>query len=173
VDAPLDRLLHWAFRIAALVCFPLLVTISIYDIVGRQFMNTGSTALQELQWHLFFGSVMLALGWVYLRDGHVRIDIFRARWPERRRHVVEIAGILLALVPFALLLILAGGEQAWIAFESGEHSQAAMGLGQRWIVKSLMPIGGVLLLLLGLLILRRSIARLRGTEPDETGRTGR
>ncbi|MEQ9333745.1 TRAP transporter small permease subunit [Thalassobaculum sp.] len=161
MDARLGRLLRWAFRLAALLCFPLLVTISIYDIVGRQFMNTGSTALQELQWHLFFASVMLALGWVYLRDGHVRIDILRARWPVPRQAGVEIAGILLALLPLALLLIVSGGAQAWTAFESDEHSQAAMGLGQRWIAKSLIPLGGALLLAAGLVALGRSVARLR------------
>ena len=161
METRLDRLLRWAFRLAALLCFPLLVAISIYDIVGRQFMNTGSTALQELQWHLFFASVMLALGWVYLRDGHVRIDILRARWPGSRQAGVEIAGILLALLPLGLLLIVSGGAQAWTAFESGEHSQAAMGLGQRWIAKSLMPIGGALLLAAGLAALGRSVARLR------------
>jgi len=163
VEARLERLLRWAFRAAALLCFPLLVTISIYDIVGRQFMNTGSTALQELQWHLFFASVMLAIGWVYLQDGHVRIDIFRARWSDRRRSGVEIAGVLLALVPLAVLLIAAGGMQAWMAFASGERSAAAMGLGQRWIIKSVMPIGGALLLSAGVLVALRSIARRRGS----------
>ncbi len=168
MDARLGRLLHWAFRLAALACFPLLVTISIYDIVGRQFMNTGSTALQELQWHLFFAGVMLAIGWVYLQDGHVRIDILRARWPEARQARVEIAGILLALLPTAALLMVAGGIQAWMAFDSGEHSAAAMGLGQRWIVKSAMPVGGALLLLAGLIALRRSLAALR--RPGGNGR---
>lgn len=161
MEACFSRLLDWAFRLAATACLPLLVAISIYDIVGRQFVNTGSTALQELQWHLFFATVMLSLGSVYLRDGHVRIDILRTRWPERWRAAIEIAGILLALLPLSLLLLLAGGEQAWIAFASGERSAAAMGLGQRWIVKSLMPAGGLLLLVAGGLSLRRSIGRLR------------
>lgn len=163
----LDRVIRGAGTVAALICFPLLVGISIYDIVGRQFMNTGSTALQELQWHLFFGSVMLAIGWVYLRDGHVRIDILRARWPARRRAIVEIAGVAFALVPLAVLLIWAGGLQAWIAFESGEHSAAAMGLGQRWIVKTLMPIGGVLLLATGVLVVRRALTQIRGASGAE------
>lgn len=158
----LDRVIRGAGWIAALVCFPLLVLISIYDIIGRQFINTGSTALQELQWHLFFASVMLAIGWVYLRDGHVRIDILRVHWTPRQRAVVEIVGILIALLPLALLLLLAGGKQAWTAFVSGEHSAAAMGLGQRWIVKSIMPLAGLLLLGTGALVLQRSVAVLRG-----------
>jgi hypothetical protein len=31
---------------------------------------------------------MLALGWVYLRNGHVRIDIVRSRWSGRHRATV-------------------------------------------------------------------------------------
>ncbi len=166
MDDWLERVIGLADRAAALICFPLLVAISIYDIVGRQFINTGSTALQELQWHLFFASVMLALGWVYLRNGHVRIDIVRSRWSGRHRAIIEIGGVVLALIPFALLLIWAGGQQAWVAFESGERSAAAMGLGQRWIVKSLMPAGGVLLLFTGVLVVRRAIASLH--TPSET-----
>src|SRR3546814_16132272 len=75
----------WACIVPALVMLPLLIAVSVYDIVGRQFYNTGSPRLQELEWPLFLGLVMASIGYAYLRDAHVRIDVLRDRFSDRTK----------------------------------------------------------------------------------------
>lgn len=139
-----------------------LIGVSIYDMVGRQFFNTGSMRLQELQWHFFMALVMLSLGHVYLRDGHVRIDILRDHMRPRTRAWIELAGCLVVLVPFCLMLIVFGGELAHGAFVTGERSRAPLGLPMRWIIVSGLPLGGLLLLVAGLSIAWRNCLFLAG-----------
>lgn len=145
--------------VAWLTMMPL-IAVSVYDIVGRQFFNTGSTRLQELEWHFFLTLVMLSFGWAYLRDSHVRIDLVRQRVAPRVRAGIELVGCLAVLLPFCVLLIVDGGELALRAFETGERSRAAMGLPMRWIIISTVPAGGLLLMLAGLIVAARNIVFL-------------
>ena len=160
-----EKAVAWACIGPALVMLPLLIAVSVYDIVGRQFYNTGSTRLQELEWHLFLGLVMVSIGYAYLRDVHVRIDVVRDRLSDRAKASIEAAGYLLALVPFCLVVIVYGSDLVWMSFSSGESSRAALGLPMRWIIKSTLPLGTFLLLLAGTSVFVRNMLFLLGREP--------
>lgn len=159
-----EKAVAWACIGPALIMLPLLIAVSVYDIVGRQFYNTGSTRLQELEWHLFLGLVMASIGYAYLRDVHVRIDVVRDRLSDRAKAAIEAAGYLVALVPFCLVVIVYGSDLAWMSFTSGERSRAALGLPMRWIIKSTLPLGAVLLLLAGTSVFVRNVLFLLGHE---------
>lgn len=152
----LERGMAWLGVVVAWATLIPLIAVSVYDIVGRQFFNTGSTRLQELEWHFFLALVMLCLGWAYLRDAHVRIDVVRHHIGPFTRAWIELLGCLAILVPLCVLLIVHGGEFALRAFATGERSRAAMGLPMRWIIMSTLPAGGLLLLLAGLSIAARN-----------------
>lgn len=144
--------------IAACVLLPTQIVLSVGYVVARKFWNFQLTPLQELEWHLFFGLVFLTLGSAYLADRHVRIDILRDRMSERLRALIEIAGFFLALVPFCTIVIYLGTSFAWDSFIIGEHSRAPLGLPYRWIVKSLIPVGALLLLLAGFVVTVRNVS---------------
>ena len=166
----IETVVAWACKGPALVILPTLIGVSAYDIVGRQFYNTGSTRLQELEWHLFLALVMSAIGFAYLRDVHVRIDVLRNRLSPRKKAGIEIAGYAAALVPFCLVVIIYGSELAWLAFVSGEKSRAALGLPMRWIIKSSLPLGAFLLLLAGTTVFLRNVLFLVGRESQPAPR---
>jgi len=164
------RLIVWAQhavrlagQLGAYVCLPALMLVSIYDIVGKQFFVTGSEKLVDLQWHFYFATVMLGLGWTYLRNGHVRIDIVINRLSPRARARIEIFGFVAILVPLSTVLIWFGAKAAWLAWQSGETAMYPTGLSSRWIIKSAIPIGGVALLLAGMIVCWRSIGLLCST----------
>lgn len=96
-----------------------LITVSVYDIVGRQFFNTGQTRLQELEWHFFLALVMLCLGYAYVRDSHLRIDLLRDGRQPRTRALIELLGCVFVLPPFcrAFVCVGHGGDMAWQLFQ--------------------------------------------------------
>ncbi|MEQ8966572.1 MAG: TRAP transporter small permease subunit [Azospirillaceae bacterium] len=100
-----------------------------------------STKLQELEWHLHGALFLLAFGFAYIKDAHVRIELARDRFSVRTRCVVEMLGIVLLMLPYVFLLIDFGTGFASRSFQQGEGSSAMTGLPQRWIIKSFIPIG--------------------------------
>jgi TRAP-type mannitol/chloroaromatic compound transport system permease small subunit len=160
----LERGIIWLGALTAWVTLIPLIAVAVYDMIGRQFFNVGSTRLQELEWHFFLAVVMLSLGYAYVHDAHVRIDIFRDRLTPRTRTWIELFGCLLVLVPFCMVLIGYGGKFALDSFVQTERARAPLGLPMRWIIKSALPVGGFLLLLAGFSVAVRNAIFLAGQE---------
>lgn len=138
-----------------------------YDVVGRKFFNTGSILLQDLEWHLHGAALMLGFGSAYLSDAHVRVDLFRERFSERTKVKLEIFGILAFLIPYIAILIWFSLSYVWRAWETGEGSVGGAGLPNRWIIKSFLTIGFMLVLLSAISVLLRCIDALRTSgEPN-------
>jgi TRAP-type mannitol/chloroaromatic compound transport system permease small subunit len=91
---------------------PYLVLIMIgagfYNVVARyvgralRVQLTSNTAI-ELQWYLY--SILFFLGFAYIlkHNINVRVDFFYARWPPKRRALVDFIGTLLIIIPFCIL----------------------------------------------------------------------
>ena len=157
----LDRICVYAARFAGLLLFALMAVI-LYDVIGRKFFNTGSVALAELEWHLHGAIAVLGFGYAYTRNAHVRIDIFHQRFSQRLRLKLEIAGIVLLLTPFLLVVLWYGFDFAHRSFVRGEGSSGGLGLSHRWIIKSAVPLSALLALFGAWSVLIRAVAALRG-----------
>lgn len=131
-----------------------------YDVVGRKFYNTGSIRLQDLQWHLHGAAMMLGFGAAYLRDAHVRVDLFRENFPDRTKIWLETFGIVAFLIPYVSALAWFSIDYAMRAFVSGEGSVGGAGLPNRWIIKSFLFIGFSLVILSAVSVLLRCVAYL-------------
>lgn len=159
--------LAWPCRVFAALCGVLLFVLAaviLYDVVGRRFFATGSFMLQELEWHLHGAVAVLAFGYAYLKDAHVRIDVFALKMSGRLRLRIEIAAILLFLVPFMGFVAWYGFEFALRAYERGEGSTGGLGLPERWIIKSAVPASAVLAILGGLSVALRAWVALARPE---------
>lgn len=139
-----------------------LILITVFDVVSRKFFVLGSTRLQELEWHFHTVLFMLCLGFCYLRDGHVRIDLVREQLPVRVRWWIEVVGCLLFLLPYCALILWFSVDFVWNSYIGHETSNSATGLGARWIIKMTLPAGFVLLALAGLVQLARTLVKLFG-----------
>lgn len=148
-------------RIACFVLLPLQILTALFFIVGRQFLDIPSTALQELEWQLFTACVFLLIGFAYLHDRHVRIDIFRENFSARKRAWIELAGFFVAILPVSILFIWQGTMETWTSFVWHEHSRATLGLGFKWIIKATVPLGAALLLLAGIVVFKRNLKLLQ------------
>ncbi|MDC0434698.1 TRAP transporter small permease subunit [bacterium] len=157
----LERTVVYAARFAGLLLLALTGVI-LYDIIGRQFFNTGSVALQELEWHLHGAIAVLGFGYAYTRDAHVRIDIVYQSFSDRFKLKLEVAGIALLLTPFLLFLLWFGFDFAYRAFVRGEGSSGGLGLDYRWIIKSAVPLSALFALCGAWSVALRAMLALQG-----------
>jgi TRAP-type mannitol/chloroaromatic compound transport system permease small subunit len=134
-----------------------LISIIIFDIITRRFFVLGSTKLQEMEWHLHTSLFLLVLGYAYLKDAHVRIEIVREKYSVKVKAILETLGILVFLIPYTLLVIYFGIDFVRRSFNLNEVSSALTGLSHRWIIKSFIPIGMILLLLSGVSLLLKNL----------------
>ena len=157
----MESLIRWIGYIAA-AALAALVALVVYDALMRYLFQSGSIALQELEWHLFDVVIMLGIAYTLQRASHVRVDIFYDRFSDRTRHIVNIIGALFFILPFSLLIVYVGFDFVLISFEQMEASSDPGGLPYRFIVKSLMPLAFVLLIVQTLSELYKEIVLLRG-----------
>lgn len=122
----------------------------------------------ELQWYCFGAAVMLGASYTFQRNEHVRVDLIYGRVSERTRHIIDIFGILVFLLPACVLF-------GWLSFNSLflpswqilEQSTNAGGL-PRYPIKFLLPLGFLLLVLQGISELIKRIAGLKGAALPDT-----
>lgn len=137
------------------------VLISAGNAIMRKAFDIGSNAFLEVQWYLFAAVFLLGAGYVFLRNGHVRIDFISSKLSLRTNALIDIVGILAVITPLALMLIHLSWPLFHNAWVSGEMSQNAGGL-VRWPVMLMIPVGfGLLLLQAGSELIKR-IAFLSG-----------
>lgn len=141
------------------------VLISALNAIMRKAFNIGSNAYLEVQWYLFAAVFMLGVGYVMLKNAHVRIDFISSKLSKRTNAIIDAIGIVVFTIPLALIMIDLGWplfRQAWV---SGEMSQNAGGL-IRWPVLMLIPVGFAILLMQAVSELIKRIAFLAGARPE-------
>ena len=141
------------------------VLISAGNAIMRKAFNIGSNAYLEIQWYLFAAVFMLAASYVFLHNGHVRIDFIAARLSKRTNAIIDAIGIVVFLIPLCVILIDLSWPFFMRAYVSGEMSENAGGL-IRWPVILLIPVGFSLLLLQALSELIKRIGFLTGAIPQ-------
>lgn len=135
--------------------------ISAVNAVLRKAFSVGSNAALEIQWYLFAGVFMLGVGYVMLKNDHVRIDFISGRFSKRTNAIIDAIGIVVFTIPLAIIMIDLAWPYFMRAYDSGEMSQNAGGL-IRWPVLLLIPLGFALLLLQALSELIKRIGFLTG-----------
>ena len=161
VDRLNDRfgvLASWMVLIAVLV--------STANALIRYGFNISSNGWLEAQWYMYATIVMLGASYTLKKNEHVRVDILYMMLSRRGQIMLDIAGIIVFMLPACILL----GWLSWPffmqSFSMGEWSSNAGGL-LRWPVKFLIPLGFGLLALQGISELIKRVAALNGHDiPD-------
>jgi TRAP-type mannitol/chloroaromatic compound transport system permease small subunit len=137
------------------------VLISAGNAIVRKAFNIGSNAWLEIQWYLFAGVFMLGVGYVMLKNAHVRIDFISSKLSKRTNAIIDAFGIVVFTIPLSIIMIDLGWPLFERAWTSGEMSQNAGGL-IRWPVLLLVPLGFAILCLQAVSELIKRVAFLTG-----------
>jgi len=128
--------------------------------------------MEELQWHFYSVPFMFGLAYVIATDSNIRIDLLRLHMSKKLKHIFEILGILLLLMPCVIILLDFSIDYTLYAISHHESSQSTMGLPHRWIVKSVIPMSMALIFIASLSRLIQEIILLSYYEKNVSDKRG-
>jgi len=161
----IDKFTETSGRAVSWLILGMVLLIS-YDVAMRYLFQQGSVALQELEWHLFALVFLLGGAYTQKHDEHVRVDIlYQSRFvSDRGRAWINIAGSLLFLFPFCILILITTWPFVENAFYYQEGSPDPGGLPSRFILKGAILLAFAMIMLQGLADLLRQIRVLQNRE---------
>lgn len=158
----LNNLIGAGIRWFALI----MILIGAFNAVARYLTRyTGlalsSNAYLDLQWYLFSLIFLLGAAYALERDVHVRVDVLYARLRPRTRAWIDLAGTVLFLIPFSVLMLRVSWPAVRNSWAVHETSPDPGGL-PRYPIKSVILLSFVLLLLQALSQVLKQVDILRG-----------
>ena len=169
-----QRIVETAAWFNVLVIFLILTTVILrYGFHRNQLLlNWPLVPMEELQWHFYSVPFMFGLAYAITKDSHIRIDILRLHMSKKLKHIFEILGIILLLMPCTIILFDFSLDYTIYAITHHESSQSTMGLPHRWIVKSVIPLSMILIFLASLARLIQEIILLRHQDKIVSSKRG-
>jgi len=142
LTAAIGRAVAWLVLAVVLLQFAL--------VVARYLFGIGSVWLTEMVIYGHAAVFMLAAAWTLRLGGHVRVDIVYEDASARTKALIDLAGSVLLLLPFMLVLLLLSVPYAARSWAILEHSQEASGLPLVFVLKTLIPLFALLMALQGI-----------------------
>lgn len=133
-----SRFLSWVWVATLLVV--------LVNVFSRFFLRAGSIALEELSWHLFGVGMMLTMAYSVVTDEHVRVDVLFERFSLKAQCWTELVLMILFVFPVLFIISTDLCEYAYRSWEHGEGAPSPSGLPHRFIIKSVIPLGIIMLI---------------------------
>ena len=118
----------------------ILIIVIILQVVLRYGFGQGLVVLEELQWHLYALGIMFGASYAMMMDSHIRVDIIHARLSQKWRTRWDLFGIIVLLLPFAIMIFHQSLDFVYESWRVNERSDAPLGLPWRWAIKGIIPI---------------------------------
>ena len=116
----------------------------------RYVFNMSYIIVQEIIMYLHALIFMFGISYALKENSHVKIDVLYNTLNKKAQRVISIAGLVSFILPTALFIIYISIDmvtQSWMILEG---SSEAGGLDHVFILKSLIPISGILIFLQGI-----------------------
>ncbi len=127
-----------------------LIVLVFSTVFFRYVFNMSYIIIQEIIMYLHALIFMFGISYALKENSHVKIDVLYNSLNKRTQRVISIAGLVSFILPTALFIIYVSIDmvtQSWMILEG---SSEAGGLNLVFILKSLIPISGVLVFLQGI-----------------------
>lgn len=139
------------------VCFWSIIAVFVYyyEVLGRYIFNSPTNWAHEGMFLMFGMQYVLAAGFTYREDAHVRVDVIYQYFPDRLKGLVDVFTSIFFFI-FALALFWTCWIFAGDSINVWEVSFTEWAI-QYWPVKTTMVIGALLLILDGFIKLIKNV----------------
>ena len=125
-----------------------------------------STLLQELEWHFHTAMFVLVLGYGYIYNRHVRVDLIREKLEFRKQAWIELFGVSFLMLPYCVIVGYFAVDYAMDSYAYNEQSASLVGLQHRWAIKVVLVIGLLLAFMAGLAVWLQVVVALFGSRDN-------
>lgn len=155
----IDRAISWLGEAAGFLVLPLMAVI-VVEVIARYGFHSPTIWAWEMS--RFFGGSMfvLALGYIYLRDQHVRVDILYSKWSPRTKAIINVVLVLLLVLPVLIPALQRMYDTAILSWVTKEVSSDSAWRVPVYPFKAVMPFSMSLLLVSLLVKLVRDVVVL-------------
>ncbi|NWF54624.1 MAG: TRAP transporter small permease subunit [Syntrophaceae bacterium] len=119
------------------------------EVVARYIFGKPTDFVYDLTWMFLGAYIVLGAAYTFLAEGHVRVDIFSSRLPQRKKALLEVILYLVFFFPLVGLLVYACTDFALISWSGDERSSVSLWKPPVYPFKIIMAIGFYLLALQG------------------------
>lgn len=140
----IERFIDWTGRLTSWLILVLVILIA-GQVLLRYTMSLGAVWAQELEWHLLAVITLWGLAYAQKQDAHVRVDMLYAKFSQRTKDWMELLSALLIMAPMAFYFAWLSIRFVTQSFDMGEISADPGGLTHRWMLKSFVFTGFLLL----------------------------
>jgi TRAP-type mannitol/chloroaromatic compound transport system permease small subunit len=126
-----------------------MVLLTFAIVILRYALNTGDVLLQESVMYLHGAFFMLAIALGVGENTHVRVDIFYSRLTPDQQGWIDLAGHILFLLPVAGFMVWVSLPYVGNSWRILEGSAEVGGIPAVFLLKTLIPLTGVLLIFQG------------------------
>ena len=144
-----------------------MVLLQVTIVLMRYVFGIGSILLQESMLYMHATLFMAAAGYTLAHDGHVRIDIFYRTASPRAKAMVDLAGVLLLLLPVCALILWMSWPYVSASWRVFEGSKETNGIPAVFLLKSLIDLFALLVGLQGISLAIRAACVLAGLPVPE------
>ena len=155
----IERFIDWVGRATSWLALAIVVLMAT-NVVLRYLFSYGSVWAQELEWHLLAPLILFAIAYAFLKGEHVRVDVAYAHFSPRAKEIVNLVSAVLCLL-ISIAIILLSWKYVQQSYVINEQSADPGGLTHRWVLKSFIIAGFVLVALQSVAEIVRGIARVR------------
>lgn len=159
ISESVGRIFSWSTSLMVWLIFGL--------VIMRYGFGSFSQKASELTTYFFAISFLMASGYAFKNENHVRVDLFYAKWNDKGKAWVNLLGGIFFLLPWCIVSCIVCFSYAKTSFLRGEVSNQPSGLPAIYILKFILLFGFILLLIQGVSSILKAIAVLRGIDHYE------
>ncbi|WP_062059907.1 TRAP transporter small permease subunit [Aquimarina longa] len=127
------------------------------DVIIRYVFQFTYVWMIEIEIYLFGMLFLLASGYTFKYEKHVRVDVFYAKLSKKRKAWIDLLGGVFLLIPWCYVVIVSSWYYGVFSFIIGESSPQPGGLPALYILKFCITLGFVFLLSQGISHMLKSI----------------
>lgn len=135
----------------------MMVLMQFVVVLLRYVFYWGSVQMQESIWYMHGLIFTLAVGYTFLKEGHVRIDIFYRNLPEYRKALINFFGSTFFIFPVCIVTLYMAYPYVVHSWDVFEGSTEGTGLHYVYLLKTSILLFAILLLLQGISLWLKSL----------------
>lgn len=150
-------------RISNVICWIIiaLMLVITYEVASRYLLHSPTVWSYDISYMAYSTFFILGSAYALQKGAHIRTDMFWGGLSDRNKALIDATAYILLFFPALILMFYQGVGDAWYSWSIGERSDMTSWRPYMFPLKSMLPLGLLLLLVQGVSELIKCIYAIR------------